>query len=220
MKFISNIFKKIIDKFKTEPIESAPEQPISNVNSKYFEQVNSIVKSLFGHIPPDWTLIISLLTTNPAKLKDEKLFEEYELDDLLDPSNEYLIFDILYDYLLEKKVMLQIDWRGETENFEFANFVVNRFESLTDQNEVASLKQILLDISNVAYDIEYDENTSIVEYLFNHFNQQLANYGLKIIYLDRSWDMNQLVVVNVKEIANLVKVNIQDGYTFAFYDGF
>ncbi len=170
----------------------------------FADDLNVVASVFLQHTPTLWPTIFSQLSTQPEIFEDEDE-DEYGLQDVLDCSGGDLgNHDLAQAFLqvLRGEGLIQlVDWKGEDEEGELANFAADRFYELT-KNLTASeeLRSLLVEIT------QEDEISDVCEagdrYLdeiFERIQTELNKRGFQIFDLNEGSDTYNVVVLPMNE---------------------
>ena len=117
----------------------------------FADDLNVVASVFLQHTPTLWPTIFSQLSTQPEIFEDEDE-DEYGLQDVLDCSGGDLgnrdLAQAFLQVLRGEGLIQLVDWKGEDEEGELANFAADRFYELT-KNLIASeeLRSLLVEIT-------------------------------------------------------------------------
>lgn len=115
-------------------------------DKNFADDLNVVASVFLSHNPTLWPTIFSQLSTQPEIFEDEDE-DEYGLQDVLDCSGGDLGNNDLAQAFLQvlrgEGFIHLVDWKGEDEEGELANFAADRFyeltKNLTDSEELRNL---------------------------------------------------------------------------------
>ena len=178
----------------------------------FADDLNVVASVFLQHTPTLWPTIFSQLSTQPEIFEDEDE-DEYGLQDVLDCSGGDLgNHDLAQAFLqvLRGEGLIQlVDWKGEDEEGELANFAADRFYELT-KNLTASeeLRSLLVEIT------QEDEISDVCEagdrYLdeiFERIQTELNKRGFQIFDLNEGSDTYNVVVLPMNEYKKIDDFN-------------
>ncbi|QCT86282.1 DUF6630 family protein [Escherichia sp. E4742] len=176
----------------------------------FADDLNVVASVFLQHTPTLWPTIFAQLSTQPEIFEDE---DEYGLQDVLDCSGGALgNHDLAQAFLqvLRGEGLIQlVDWKGEDEEGELANFAADRFYGLT-KNLTASeeLRSLLVEIT------QEDEISDVCEagdrYLdeiFERIQTELNKRGFQIFDLNEGSDTYNVVVLPMSEYEKIDDFN-------------
>ncbi|EHG6170431.1 cytoplasmic protein [Escherichia fergusonii] len=178
----------------------------------FADDLNVVASVFLQHTPTLWLTIFSQLSTQPETFEDEDE-DEYGLQDVLDCSGGDLgNHDLAQAFLqvLRGEGLIQlVDWKGEDEEGELANFAADRFYELT-KNLTASeeLRNLLVEIT------QEDEISDVCEagdrYLdeiFERIQTELNKRGFQIFDLNEGSDTYNVVVLPMNDYKKIDDFN-------------
>lgn len=176
-------------------------------DKNFADDLNVVASVFLSHNPTLWPTIFSQLSTQPEIFEDEDE-DEYGLQDVLDCSDGDLGNNELAQAFLQvlrgEGFIHLVDWKGEDEEGELANFATDRFYELT-KNLTASeeLRSLLVEIT------QEDEISDVCEagdrYLdeiFERIQTELNKRGFQIFDLNEGSDTYNVVVLPMSEYKN------------------
>ncbi len=176
-------------------------------DKNFADDLNVVASVFLSHNPTLWPTIFSQLSTQPEIFEDEDE-DEYGLQDVLDCSGGDLGNNELAQAFLQvlrgEGFIHLVDWKGEDEEGELANFATDRFYELT-KNLTASeeLRSLLVEIT------QEDEISDVCEagdrYLdeiFERIQTELNKRGFQIFDLNEGSDTYNVVVLPMSEYKN------------------
>ncbi|EKC2244155.1 cytoplasmic protein [Salmonella enterica] len=173
-------------------------------DKNFADDLNVVASVILSHNPTLWPTIFSQLSTQPEIFEDEDE-DEYGLQDVLDCSGGDLGNNDLAQAFLQvlrgEGLIHLVDWKGEDEEGELANFAADRFyeltKNLTDSEE---LRNLLVEIT------QEDEISDVCEagdrYLneiFERIQTELNKRGFQIFDLNEGADTYNVVVLPMSE---------------------
>ncbi|HAM9849568.1 cytoplasmic protein [Escherichia coli] len=176
------------------------------------DDLNVVASVFFPHEPTLWSGIVSQLATTPEIFEDEDE-DEYGLQDVLDCSGGDLGNNDLAQAFLQvlrgKGLIQLVDWKGEDEEGELANFAADRFYELTkDLTASEELRSLLVEIT------QEDEISDVCEagdrYLdeiFERIQTELNKRGFQIFDLNEGSDTYNVVVLPMNEYKKIDDFN-------------
>lgn len=181
-------------------------------DNNFADDFNVVANVFLSHNPTLWPTIFSQLSTQPEIFEDEDE-DEYGLQDVLDCSGGDLGNNELAQAFLQvlrgEGFIHLVDWKGEDEEGELANFAADRFyeltKNLTDSEE---LRNLLVEIT------QEDEISDVCEagdrYLdeiFERIQTELNKRGFQIFDLNEGSDTYNVVVLPMSEYKKIEDFN-------------
>ncbi|EJH7015545.1 cytoplasmic protein [Salmonella enterica] len=167
-------------------------------DSEYADDINVLASFFFKESPEIWTTTFSRLATAPESFEED---DDYDIQDVIDCSggdlDNYTLVQTFLSVLRGENLIEVVDWKGEEEKGQLANFAAARFYALTkDISAAEELKTILLEITQEDKIEEACENGGrYVDEVFERIQAQLNHRGFQIGNLNEGADAYNVFVL-------------------------
>ena len=176
------------------------------------DDLNVVASVFFPHEPTQWPGIVSQLATTPEIFEDEDE-DEYGLQDVLNCSGGDLGNDALgqaFLQILRNEGLIHIvDWKGEEEDGELANFAADRFYDLCkDLTASETLRSLLIDITQEDEIADAcEDGDRYLDEIFGRIQDQLNERGYQIFNLNEGTDSYNVAVLPMNEYKKIDDFN-------------
>ncbi|EEZ4384404.1 MULTISPECIES: hypothetical protein [Escherichia] len=178
----------------------------------FADDLNVVANVFLPHNPTLWPTIFSQLSTQPEIFEDEDE-DEYGLQDVLDCSGGDLgnrdLAQAFLQVLRGEELIHLVDWKGEDEDGELANFAADRFYELTkDLTASEELRCLLVEITQedeIADACEAGDR--YLDEIFERIQTELNKRGYQIFDLNEGADAYNVVVLPMSEYEKIDDFN-------------
>ncbi|VUS51872.1 cytoplasmic protein [Klebsiella spallanzanii] len=151
-----------------------------------------------------WNALLTRIKKDPASFEDEDT-DEYDITEILQDECGDLthgkLRDIFIRFLNGEGLVEYVDWKGEDEEGQLANFAAERYSSLTNgDNEAQQLKSHLLQITQyVEIEKVWQKGSSYTEEVFWRIQQELNARGFTMASLNDGSDTYNIFVLSTAD---------------------
>lgn len=183
-------------------------------DDKFAEDLKSVADVFLQHNPMLWPDIFSRLATSPESFENDDE-DEYGLQDILDCSGGDLgnneLVQVLLQVLHGEGLTMHVDWKGENDDGEMANFAANRYYELTDNQEDAeTLRSLLLEMTEEDEIAEACEGGDrYLDEVFERIQNQLNKHNLQIFDLNEGTDTYSIAVLPMSDYKKIDEFKTQ-----------
>ena len=161
-----------------------------------FEQHLEIGKIIYPKNDNEISSCFNLFKDNKKKFKKDfkMLIDDYEFD-----SDNGSLTELLFSYGDWKNKTIYIDWRGEENEGEIEEYILEIIENKINFKNTTELRK-------KSVDIEQRDGKYIKQLLLN-INKDLNVAGYEVLYFNIDWDGYGFIIAEKSEVQKILKIS-------------
>ncbi|PVZ87119.1 cytoplasmic protein [Serratia sp. S1B] len=164
-----------------------------------YDTVNTVAQALLKDQYPIWSTLLTKISNNPDSFEEE---DQYDISEILADEEGDLrngnLTNIFINFLYAEGIIELIDWKGEDDEGQLAEFATKRFQALTKNHSLAAeLREQLINLTKEEEIAKACSNgESYLDEVFERIQSKLNEHDFEIAHINIGSDTYHIFIAS------------------------